>query len=55
MFGFRMAKVICTNDRAHVPPGGARHLRSVRADPLRRDSTSDKMRVIPQSVKGNIQ
>jgi hypothetical protein len=29
------------------PPYGARHLRSVREYRLRRDSTSDKMRVIP--------
>lgn len=44
----KMAKVISSR-RAHGSPGGARHLRSERADPLRRDSASDKMRVIPNS------
>jgi hypothetical protein len=43
----KMAKVI-SSTRAHGSPGGARHLCSERADPLRRDSASDKMRVIPQ-------
>jgi hypothetical protein len=50
----KVAKVISTSRRAHVSPGGARHLRSVRADPMRRDSSSDKIRVIHPSVKGNI-